>query len=103
MEQKTKQKITSFNDLKAWQESHVLVVMIYKITDTFPDREKFGLTNQLRRAVISVTSNIAEGFGRQTNKEKVQFYYHANGSLLEIKSQLFGCPRSEVYLKSSIY
>src|ERR1035437_1229381 len=82
-------KIKCFNDLKAWQEAHALVLMVYKCTESFPDKEKFGLTNQLRRAVISVTSNIAEGFGRQTSKEKIQFYYHSNGSLLEIKSQLF--------------
>src|ERR1035437_4810950 len=84
-----KQKIKSFHDLKAWQEANVLVLMVYKCTEAFPDKEKFGLTNQLRRAVISVTSNIAEGFGRQTAKEKIQFYYPSNGSLLEIKSQLF--------------
>ncbi len=84
-----KSKIHSFNDLKAWQEAHALVLLIYKATDSFPDKEKFGLTNQLRRAIISVTSNIAEGFGRQSSKEKIQFYYHSNGSLLEIKSQLF--------------
>jgi four helix bundle protein len=82
-------KIISFYDLKAWQEAHALVLLLYKSTENFPDKEKFGLTNQLRRAVISVTSNIAEGFGRQTAKEKIQFYYHSNGSLLEIKSQLF--------------
>jgi four helix bundle protein len=88
-EANSQQKIVSFNDLKAWQEAHVLVLLIYKNTEMFPDKEKFGLTNQMRRASISVTSNIAEGFGRQTFKEKVQFYYHSNGSLLEIKSQLF--------------
>ena len=88
-EAKPQQKITSFNDLKAWQEAHALVLLIYKYTELFPEKEKFGLTNQLRRAAISVSSNIAEGFGRQTFKEKVQFYYHSNGSLLEIKSQLF--------------
>src|ERR1035437_8145898 len=85
----TRQKIKSFSDLKAWQEAHALVLMVYKYTESFPDKEKFGLTNQLRRAVISVTSNIAEGFGRQTAREKIQFYYHSNGSLMEIKSQLF--------------
>ena len=96
----TRQKIKSFNDLKAWQEAHALVLMVYKFTETFPDKEKFGLTNQLRRAVISVTSNIAEGFGRQTAKEKIQFYYHSNGSILEIKSQLFAA-RDLKYLPSS--
>lgn len=87
--EENKQKINSFNDLVAWKEAHTLVLLIYKHTESFPDKEKFGITNQLRRAVISVTSNIAEGFGRRTFREKTQFYYHANGSLLEIKSQLF--------------
>ena len=87
-EEKTR-KIRSFNDLVAWQEAHILVVLIYQCTREFPNDERFSLTNQLRRAVISVTSNIAEGFGRQSPKEKVQFYYLANGSLLEVKSQLF--------------
>src|SRR4051812_30161258 len=82
------QKITSFTDLKAWQEAHQLLLLVYKHTEKFPSREIFGLSNQLRRAAVSVTSNIAEGFGRQTAKEKVQFFYHSNGSVLEIKSQI---------------
>lgn len=81
-------KIKEFTDLIAWQESHKLVVLIYKITKNFPREETYSLTDQLRRAATSVTSNIAEGFGRQTYKEKVQFYYLSQGSITEIKNQL---------------
>lgn len=80
--------IKSFTDLKAWQEGHQLVIAIYSITNKFPSRETYSLTNQMRRSSSSITSNIAEGFGRQTYKEKVQFYYLAQGSLIELKSQL---------------
>ncbi|MEK7123354.1 MAG: four helix bundle protein [Patescibacteria group bacterium] len=84
----TENKIKDFKDLNAWQESHKLVVMIYKITKQFPKEEMFGLTSQMRRAAISITSNIAEGFGRQGYKEKIQFYYLAQGSLVELKNQI---------------
>ena len=76
------QKIKSFTDLKTWQEGHQIVILVYKITKEFPKEEIFGLVSQMRRAVVSITSNIAEGFGRQTYKEKVQFYYIAQGSLI---------------------
>jgi len=82
------QKIKSFTDLNAWKEGHKLVLTIYKITDQFPQKEIFGLTSQMRRSVVSVTSNIAEGFGRATNKDKVQFYTIAHGSLTELQNQL---------------
>ena len=65
-----------------------MVLMIYEMTKRFPPEEKFGLTNQLRRAIISFTSNIAEGFSRNTSKEKVQFYYTALGSLTEVLNQI---------------
>ena len=78
--------IREFTDLLVWQEGHKLVLSVYKIK--FPQSELFALSDQIRRAVISVTSNIAEGFGRQTIKEKVQFYYQAHGSLTEVKNQL---------------
>jgi len=70
MEDNRKNKIRSFTDLNAWREGHKLVLMIYKITDKFPQPEIFCLVVQMRRAVISITSNIAEGFSRQTSKEK---------------------------------
>ncbi|PJA39073.1 four helix bundle protein [candidate division WWE3 bacterium CG_4_9_14_3_um_filter_39_7] len=78
----------SFKDLTTWQEGHKLVLTIYKLTSEFPSKESYSLTDQIRRAVVSVTSNIAEGFGRQTLKEKVQFYYMAKGSLSEVHNQI---------------
>jgi four helix bundle protein len=81
-------KIKSFTDLYAWQEGHKLVLMIYKITDKFPDKERFGLISQMRRCAVSVTSNIAEGFSRNTVKDKCQFYSMAHGSLTELQNQL---------------
>lgn len=81
-------KIRSFTDLNAWREGHKLVMMIYKSTREFPRDELFGLTNQMRRCAVSITSNIAEGFSRQTVKEKVQFYSVSHGSLTELQNQL---------------
>ncbi len=82
-------KIKEFTDLNSWQEAHKLVLLIYKITRGFPKSEIFGLTSQMQRAAVSITSNIAEGFGRQGYKDKVNFYYMAQGSLTELKNQLF--------------
>ncbi|AKM77981.1 TPA: four helix bundle protein [Candidatus Wolfebacteria bacterium] len=82
------EKIKDFKDILAWQEAHKLVIMIYRATDKFPQSEIFGLTNQMRRAAVSITSNIAEGFGRNGYKEKIQFYYMAQGSLIELKNQI---------------
>jgi four helix bundle protein len=81
-------KIESFTDLNVWKEGHKLVVMIYKITRGFPKEETYSLIDQMRRAAASITANIAEGFGRQTYKEKIQFYYIAKGSLSELKNFL---------------
>ena len=82
------EKISSFKDLIAWKEGHKLAVTIYEITKAFPKEEIFGLTNQIRRAAVSVTSNIAEGFSRNSSKEKIQFYSIALGSLSEVQSQI---------------
>jgi len=81
-------KITSFVSLNAWKEGHKLVLAIYRLVSSFPKEEKFGLSAQITRAAVSVTSNIAEGFARQTTKEKRQFYYTAKGSLVEVENQL---------------
>jgi len=80
--------IRSFTDLDAWKEARILTIAIYRATKTFPADEKFALTNQIRRAAISVISNIAEGFGRNTAKDKSHFYALAKGSLLELQSQI---------------
>lgn len=79
-------KINSFTDLIVWKEGHKLVIMVYKITKLFPKEETYSLIDQMRRAVSSITANISEGFGRQSYKEKVQFYYLSKGSLLELKN-----------------
>ncbi|MDD5031726.1 MAG: four helix bundle protein [Patescibacteria group bacterium] len=81
-------KIKSFTDLKVWQKGHELAIQIYRVTKNFPKEEIYCLMSQMRRAAISITSNIAEGFGRQGYKEKIQFYYLAQGSLIELKNQL---------------
>lgn len=82
------QKIQNFTDLNSWKEAHKLVLSIYTATKTFPNDEKFCLTSQLRRAAISIVSNIAEGFGRNTAKDKAQFYAISKGSVLEVQAQL---------------
>ncbi|MCX6717485.1 MAG: four helix bundle protein [Candidatus Taylorbacteria bacterium] len=87
-EYNTQKIIKDFSDLFAWQESHKLVLFVYKLAKKFPEDEKFGLTSQIKRAVVSVTSNIAEGFGRNTKKDKTQFYAIAKGSLYETDNQL---------------
>lgn len=84
----TNTTIKSFTDIIAWQKSHVLTVAVYKLTKQFPKGEMFGITLQLRRACVSITSNIAEGFGRGSIKEKTHFYKIALGSILEVQNQL---------------
>jgi four helix bundle protein len=81
-------KIKNFTDLNAWREGHKLVLMVYKITKDFPQEELFGLTSQIKRASISITSNIAEGFSRLSYAEKIQFYSIAQGSNTELQNQL---------------
>ncbi len=80
--------IKKFTDLDTWKKSHFVVLEIYEITKKFPKYELFGLVDQMRRAAVSVTSNIAEGFGRHTFKDKCHFYYQARGSLTELRNQL---------------
>ena len=79
-------KIHSFTDLNVWKEGHKLVVSVYRISKSFPKAETYLMVDQMRRAASSITANIAEGFGRQTMKEKLQFYYLAQGSLTELKN-----------------
>lgn len=81
-------KIVSFTDLIAWQKAHIVVLGVYKLTAKFPKDEQFGLTSQMRRCAVSITSNIAEGFGRNGFAEKDQFYAIASGSITELKNQL---------------
>lgn len=78
----------AFEKLEVWQRSRQLVKKIYIITRLFPSEEKFGLISQLRRASLSVSSNIAEGSTRWSKKEKARFYKIAYGSLIEVLNQL---------------
>ena len=81
-------EIKKFMDLRVWEKAHKLVLRIYKITKNFPKEETFGLISQMRRCSISITSNIAEGFSRQSYKEKTYFYFISLGSITELQSQL---------------
>lgn len=78
----------SYRELIAWQKAKRLAVHVYKCTESFPKCEMYGLTSQVRRAAISVVSNIAEGQGRLTPGEFMQFIGHSRGSLLELETQL---------------
>ena len=78
----------SYKDLIAWQKSMELVTAVYRETTSFPKNELFGLTSQLRRAAVSIPSNIAEGQGRLSEKEFRHFLGQARGSLMEVETQL---------------
>lgn len=77
-----------FERLEVWNKSRILTNKIYHITQTFPDSEKFGLVNQMRRAVISICSNVAEGSSRKSKKDQAHFYNMAFSSLMETLNQL---------------
>ncbi len=79
---------SSFGDLRVWQEALKLTGEIYKCTASFPKHEIYGLSQQIRRAAVSVPSNIAEGKGHYSDKEFTHFLFHARGSLLELQTQL---------------
>lgn len=77
--------LKSFRDLEVWQKSHQVVLDVYRLTNAFPRDERFGIVSQLRRAACSIPANIAEGFGRRSTKELLQFLVLANGSLEETR------------------
>lgn len=80
--------IQSHKDLKVWKEAMDLVVTVYKLTEKFPKHEQFSLTSQMRRASVSIPSNISEGAGRKSNREFMRFLYISLGSLAELETQL---------------
>lgn len=84
-------KIQSFTDLTVWQISHQLALTVYKLVRSFPKMEQYALADQMRRAAVSVGSNVAEGFTRTTFKDKANFYRLAKASLTELHSQLLLC------------
>lgn len=81
-------KAQRFQDLQVWQKAHQLVLGIYRITRTFPDNERYGLVSQMRRAAVSVAANIAEGFKRRGQADKIRFYNISETSLEEVKYYL---------------
>lgn len=83
-----KEKIKHFTDLFIWQRGHKLVLDIYKLTKKFPKEERYSLSDQIKRASVSITSNIAEGFGRDGINDKAHFYTIALGSIYEVENQL---------------
>jgi four helix bundle protein len=84
----SKTTIRNFTDLDTWKQGHRLVIHIYSVTKQFPVDEQFGLISQIRRAAVSVTSNIAEGFSRSSYGDKGHFFTIAHGSLTEVQNQL---------------
>ena len=78
----------SYRDLIVWQKAMKLVSQIYEDTERFPDRERFGLTSQIRRAAVSIPCNIAEGQGRRSKKEFIQFLSNSRGSVMEVETQV---------------
>jgi four helix bundle protein len=78
----------SFEEMPVWQKAMELAVKIFNLTENLPRKEDYGLTSQIRKSSLSVSGNIAEGFGRKHTKDKLNFYYHSRGSLAETKSHL---------------
>ena len=85
----SKKPYFGFEDLEVWQESHQLAVDVYRATRSFPKDEIFGITSQIRRSASSVSANIAEGFGRATVADRLNFLSIARGSLLETKNFIY--------------
>ncbi len=80
--------VRHYRDLHIWQRSYDVVLRMYRLTGSFPDHERFGLVTQIRRAAVSVPSNIAEGYSRGTTRDYVRFLWMANGSVAELETQL---------------
>lgn len=80
--------LKNYKELTVWQKAYALCLKIYKITSGFPGEEKYGLTSQIRRSVVSVTSNIAEGYGRKTVADYIRMLYIAYGSICELETQI---------------
>jgi four helix bundle protein len=91
---------SSFRDLRVWQQAIELTVAVYKATEEFPKHEVYGLSQQMRRAAVSIASNIAEGKGHRSDKEFRHFLFHARGSLLELETQIVIATKLE-YLSSA--
>ncbi len=85
IQNRKQRKLERFEDLFVWQKAHQLALEIYRTSQKFPSEERFGLISQMRRASVSVPANIAEGFKKHGNKDKINFYNIAQGSLEELR------------------
>lgn len=93
---------TSVQDLVAWQQAMDLVEMVYRLTAKLPNEERYGLTSQMRRCAVSVASNIAEGQGRNSRGEFVQFLGNARGSIEELRTQMLIAQRLRFVLDPEV-
>jgi four helix bundle protein len=93
----------NFLTLDIWKRSHILTLKIYKITKNFPKEETFGLISQMRRSATSIPTNIAEGCGRNTNPQFVQFLQISTGSCSELQYQIFLCKELFYYTEEVFY
>jgi len=75
-----------FSEMPVWKRAHGMILRVYELTGDFPDSERYGLISQMRRAAVSVTSNIAEGFGRRTSKDKARFYTFARATRFKARA-----------------
>ncbi len=80
--------LKNYKELQVWQKSYDLCLKIYRITAVFPKEERYGLTSQIRRSVVSIPSNIAEGYGRKTTADYIRMLYIAYGSVCELETQI---------------
>jgi len=95
-------KVKSYKDLIVWQKAMDMTESLYRIVKKLPKEETYALSDQMRRAAISIPSNIAEGFGRNSKKEYLQFLYIANGSICELETQLMLCVRANYLNETEI-
>ena len=92
----------SFDEMPVWQKAMELAVRIFELTEKLPKKEDYGLTSQIRRSALSISGNIAEGFGRKHTKNKLNFYYNSRGSLSETKNHLIYGYRVKYFSKQEL-
>jgi len=97
-----KVKYNSFEEMPVWDKAMNLAIKIFHLTEKLPKKEDFGLTSQVRRSALSISGNIAEGFGRKHTKDKLNFYYDARGSLSETKNYLIYGNKVGYFIDSKI-
>lgn len=95
-------KVNTYKDLIVWQKAMEMTIALYQIVKKLPKEETYALSDQMRRAAISIPSNIAEGFGRNSKKEYIQFLFIANGSVCELETQLILCVHFKYFTEQEI-